>query len=134
MRSAILIAILALAACGPRVPPIVQGDPTATATLVAMPDAQFFAQTRLARQISDRCATIGFNQGFNAALVNQRYGENSRAAIAIANGRGVDLELDVATRSLQARYNVDLNSADLCAVGLGELGRKSAVSAVLIPV
>ena len=72
--------------------------------------------------------------GADIALVNQRYGENSRAAIAIANGRGVDLELDVATRSLQARYNVDLNSADLCAVGLGELGRKSAVSAVLIPV
>lgn len=132
MRTSAFLICLALAACGPRVPSMIQGDPTATAALLAMPDAQFFAQTRLAQQISDRCSSIGFNQRFNAALINQRTGGSQQAA-AVVNSRSVDLEFDVATRSLQARYDIELTQADLCDVGAAEVARQSALSAVLVP-
>lgn len=134
MRTAILIASLALTACGPREAPILQGDPTATAALLAQPDAQFIASSQIARQISDRCATIGFNQGFNDAVTVQRFGAADVARSLAGNRNATDLEKDVGIRSLQARYNIDFNQADLCAVGEGELARKSALSAVLVSI
>lgn len=133
MRKAGIIAVLAMAGCVQPPPALVQGDPTATATLFALPDAQFFAQTQLAAKIAAACPTLAFNQPFNDALIAKRYDGPSARLVQTANSRAVDLELDVATRSLQARYDVDLSSTNLCAVGTGEITRQSALSAVLIP-
>lgn len=134
MRTAILIASLALTACGPRDAGVVQGDPTATATLLAQPDAQFIASGQIARRIADRCATIGFNQGFSDAVAAQRFGTTEVARRLAGNRNATDLEMDVGIRSLQARYEIDFDEADLCAVGAGELERKSALSAVLLSI
>lgn len=133
MRMSAFMICLALAACGPRVPPVIQGDPTATAALLALPESQFFAQSELARQIADRCATVGFNQRFSNAVAAQRFGANLDTVRA-ANRNALALEMDVGTRSLQARYDVAFNEADLCAIAQGELARKSALSAVLLPI
>lgn len=133
MRKSGLIAIVALAGCVAQPPALIQGDPTATATLFALPDAQFFAQTQLAAKIAAACPTLAFNQPFNEALIAKRYDGPSARLVRTANSRAVDLELDVATRSLQARYDVDLSDANLCAVGTGEIARMSALSALLIP-
>lgn len=134
MRFSVFFICLGLAACGPRASLMVQGNPTATAALLALPDAQFFAQTQLAAKVANACPELGFNQRFNAALIAQRYGGNSAGLVQTANSRAVDLELDVATRSLQARYEVDLTETNLCTVGLGELMREAPLAAVLLPI
>lgn len=132
MRKTVVMMCLALAACGPRVPPMIQGDPTATAALLAMPETQFFAQSELARQIAARCPTIGFNQRFSNAVAAQRFGAEVDARRA-ANQGAFSLELDVGSRSLQARHGVALTEVDLCPIGEGELAAKTGLSAVLIP-
>lgn len=133
MRLPALLICLALTACGPRVPPMIQGDADATAALLALPEAQFFAQSELARQIADRCGTVGFNQRFANAVAVQRFGANLDTLRA-ANRNALELEMDVGRRSLQARYDVDFNEADLCAIGEGELARTSALSAILLAI
>ena len=132
MRKSAFLLCLTLAACGPRVTPVVQGDPTATAALLAMPETQFFAQSQLAQQIAGKCATIGYNQRFSDAVAVQRFGDEA-AARRGRNQNGLGLEVDVGQRSLQARYDTSFEAADLCAIGTGELARKSALSAILIP-
>jgi hypothetical protein len=112
---------------------MVQGDPTATAALLELPEAQFFAQSELARQIADRCTTVGFNQLFSTSVAAHRFGANAETMRAANRNAGV-LELDVGTRSLQARYDVAFNEANLCPIAEGELARKSALSAILIPI
>lgn len=133
MRLSPLFICLALAACGPRVPPVIEGDAEATAALRALPEAQFFAQSDLARQIADRCGGLDYNQRFATAVAEQRFGAELDARRA-ANRAALELEMDVGRRSLQARYGVDLDEADLCPVGEGELTRKSALSALLVSI
>ncbi len=134
MRGIAFMCAVGLAACSPQPAAMIQGDSTATAALLDLTDAQFFAQTQLARQVSDACATIGFNQRFNEALINHRYGGSNQRLVATANSRAVDLEKDVATRSLQARYDVVFDQESLCVIGNGEIARQSALSAVLVPI
>ena len=114
--------------------PIIQGDPMATAALLAQPDARFIASSQIARRIAERCATIGFNQGYSDAVAAQRFGSTEVARRLAGNRNASDLEADVGIRSLQARYEIDFDQADLCTVGEGELERKSAISAVLLPI
>jgi hypothetical protein len=134
MRKLAPLFLIVVAACVPRPIPITQGDPVATAALLALPDAQFFAQTRLAGQVATACPSLVFNQRFHAALVAQRFGTDRHNLVQTANRRAVDLETDVATRSLQARYDVTFDQGALCSVGEGEIVRKSALSAVLLDI
>lgn len=133
MRKLGLILVLAVAGCAPRPAAMIQGDPTATAALLALPEAQFFAQMALAEQVGAACTSIAFNQSFSYALVAHRFGAGRRGLRAASNHRATELERDVAMRSLQARYDVTFDQGDLCAIGSGEIARKSALSAVLIP-
>lgn len=134
MRLSAVFICLCLAACAPRPDPLIQGDATATAALLAMPEAQFFAQLKVAQQIAGACPTLGYNERFSFAVTAQKFGAGRRALSAAANQRAVDLELDVAQRSLQARYGIDFEEADLCPIGMGELTRQSALSAVLVQI
>jgi len=77
MRKSAFLLCLTLAACGPRVTPVVQGDPTAAAALLAMPETQFFAQSQIAQQIAGKCATIGYNKRFSDAVAVQRFGDEA---------------------------------------------------------
>jgi len=133
MRKLGFILALMVAGCAPRPDPMTQGDPTATAALLALPEAQFFVQMDLAQQVADACPTIAFNDSFHYALIAHRFGAGRRGLSAVANSRSADLERDVAARSLQARYDMTLDQGDLCPIATGEIARKSALSAVLIP-
>lgn len=132
MQKLAVLLVVMVAGCAPRPAPMIQGDPTAVAALLATTDAQFFAQTALAQKVANACPSISFNDRFNQALIAHRFGGGRRGLAAAANTRAIDLEEDVATRSLQARYDTPLTDTNLCAVGTGEIARKSALSAVLI--
>jgi hypothetical protein len=134
MRLGSLIVVIGLSACAPQPTPIIQGDSAATDALLRLSDVRFFAQTQLARQIADACPALTFNEPYNEEVIILRFGGANQRLVATANGRAVDLERDVATRSLQARYDVTFGDGNLCDVGAGEIARKSALSAVLLSI
>lgn len=131
MRSVFLAALLFVAACtGPRV---VTGDPQAAAALRALPPAQYAATVALAQTVANRCAIYGYNVPLGQVVDAQRTAQGTGLATARTQVAAVDLETDVATRQLLARYEVAaLEGPDVCAVASGEVARQSALGALLV--
>ena len=131
MRRISAISLLLLAACaGPRV---ISGDPQAAAALRALPATQYAATVALAQTVANRCATYGYNVPLGQVVDAQRTAQGKGLATARTQVAAVDLETDVATRQLLARYEVAaLEGPDVCAVASGEVARQSALGALLV--
>lgn len=113
----------------------ISGDPEAVAALRAQPAAQYAATVGLAQILANRCAVYDYRVSLGQAIDAQRAATGSNLAIARTQVTAVDLETDVATRSLLARYEVTaLEGPDVCAIAAGEVARRSAIGALLIPV
>jgi hypothetical protein len=132
MRTLTLLLCLAVAGCSPRPNPIVQGDPVATAALLQMPQAQFLAQASLAIALERHCDTLSVNRPFLEGVMMHNFGIGADQFFAMVNRPDTDLEVDVARRSLMARYGVDFTEQSLCFVADGEIARQAPISAILI--
>ena len=123
-------ALVALAACSGT--QTISGDPEAVAALRAQPSAQYAATVALAQQVANGCAVYQYRVDLGRAIDAQRAATGSNLAVAQAQVLAVDLETDVATRSLLARYEVAaLEGPDVCAIAAGEVARRSALGALL---
>lgn len=131
MRFSALASLLVLASCaGPR---IVTGDPQAAAALRALPAAQYAATVALAQVLAKDCAIYQYNVPLGQVVDEQRAAQGIGLATARTQVTAVELETDVATRSLLARYEIPaLEGPDVCAVAAGEVARQSALGALLV--
>jgi len=126
-----LPALIVLVACSTT--QTISGDPEAVAALRAQPAAQYAATVALAQTVANRCAIYDYRLALGQAIDAQRAATGTNLAIARTQVNAVDLETDVATRSLLARYEVAaLEGPDVCAIAAGEVARRSALGALLI--
>lgn len=132
MRFYILLAgVLGLVACASSEP--VTGDPQAAAALRAQPATQYAATVALAQTVANRCAIYQYNLPLGRVVDEQRTAQGIGLATARTQVAAVDLETDIATRNLLARYEVEaLEGPDVCAVAAGEVARQSALGALLV--
>ncbi len=111
----------------------ISGDPEAVAALRAQPAAQYAATVALAQTVANRCGAFDYRVSLGQAIDAQRVATGTNLAIARTQVTAVDLETDVATRSLLARYEVAaLEGPDVCAIAAGEMARRSALGALLV--
>ena len=133
MRLFALITLCTLAACGG--PRVVTGNPQAAAALRALPATQYAATVALAQTVANRCAIYSYNVALGQVVDKQRTAQGTGLATAQTQVAAVDLETDVATRSLLGRYEVEsLDGPDVCAIAAGEVAAQSALGALLIRV
>ncbi|MEL6571476.1 MAG: hypothetical protein AAFQ64_07455 [Pseudomonadota bacterium] len=125
-----LVLILCAACAGPQT---VTGDPQAAAALRAQPAAQYAATVALAQTVANRCDIYRFNVALGQVVDAQRVAQGTGLATARTQVSAVELETDIATRNLLARYEVaELAGPDVCAVAAGEVARQSALGALLV--
>lgn len=130
MRGCAIIGLLALAACSQQT--VITGDPEAVAALRALPPAEYAATVALAQRVANGCAIYSYDVDLGQAIDAQRTATGTGLATAQTQVVAVDLETDVATRSLLARYEIeDLSGPDVCAVAAGEVARSSGLGALL---
>lgn len=124
------ILMMCAACAGPQT---VTGDPQAAAALRAQPAAQYAATVALAQIVANRCAIYQYNVALGRVVDEQRAAQGVGLATARTQVTAVELETDVATRNLLARYEVEaLEGPDVCAVAAGEVARQSALGALLV--
>lgn len=111
----------------------VVGDPQAAAALRALPAPQYAATVALAQTVANRCTIYSYNVALGQVVDEQRTAQGIGLATARTQVAAVDLETDVATRSLLGRYQVDsLEGPDVCAIAAGEVAAQSALGALLV--
>jgi hypothetical protein len=131
MRTCAIICLVTVAACSGS--QTISGDPEAVAALRAQPAAQYAATVALAQSVANRCAVYDYRGDLGRAIDAQRAATGTNLAIARTQVTAVDLETDVATRTLLARYEVAaLDGPDVCAIAAGEVARRSALGALLV--
>lgn len=125
-------AALMLVACAR---PAFFGDPAAIAALQQLPTPQYAASLDIAKTIASGCAGYSYNLPLERNVDALRNAEDRGTVAARGAANAVALEIDVTTRSLQARYMIDdLALGDRCAVAAGEVARQSGIGALLLPV
>ena len=130
MRLGVTVACFALAACSQQT--VITGDPQAVAALRALPPAEYAATVALAQRVANGCAVYAYDVDLGQAIDAQRTATGTGLATAQTQVIAVDLETDVATRSLLARYQIAaLEGPDVCAVAAGEVARSSGLGALL---
>lgn len=126
-----IAAIATLAACGQQ-QAVITGDPEAVAALRALQPAEYAATVALAQRVANACPVYKYDVALGQAIDAQRTATGTGLATARTQVTAVDLETDVATRSLLARYQIEqLAGPDICAVAAGEVARRSALGALL---
>ena len=124
MKRVAVIAIFALTACASE-PQVRELSDASINNLMAQPIPQFFASLRVANQLAEDCPNVAYDAQVAQAVTDAKTRSNFDA---IQNAAAIEVESDIAWRSLNARFD-GLNACD---AARGEIERQSAISAVLV--
>jgi len=127
MKRVANIGALFLAACSPE-PQIRELSNVSVNALMAQPVPQFFATLRVSNRLANECPSVSYDERAARALADARTRNAAGQYAAVQNSAGIELESDVAWRSLLARYE----GQNACEAAAGEIERETAVSAVLV--
>lgn len=131
MRIKLTLSFLVFSACTASTTPSLQGP--AVDALIALPPAQFAAALGLATEVSQGCTAYKFSPEIQDRIIEARRASGA-PSVAGANAAGISIELDVATRSFQAKHDLVVGQDNTCTAIANEVADQSAISAVLIPV
>lgn len=118
-----LVAACVLAGCAA---PETLSGPAVQAAL-ALPQVQLNGANVLARTIAADCNRYEASDRIFAAILD------ARSLNSVGNFAAIDVEVDVATRSFQAKHGITVGVDNTCAAIDAEIAEGTALSAFLVP-